>query len=73
MKYVHYSTIVEAIEGFMVPGQEEFLFNKIQSLPEDAVILEIGSFKGRSTVAMGYACMGTRRKIYSIDTWNGNN
>ena len=63
---------VEAIEGFMVPGQEEYLFKKVKSLPTDAVIVEIGSYKGRSTVAMAYACLGTNRKIYCIDTWDGN-
>ena len=72
---VSYTTIqsaVEAIEGFMVPGQEEYLFNKVKSLPNDGVIVEIGSYKGRSTVAMAYACIGTKRKIYCIDTWDGN-
>jgi predicted O-linked N-acetylglucosamine transferase (SPINDLY family)/predicted O-methyltransferase YrrM len=75
VKPINYKTVqkaVESLEGFMVPGQEEYLFNKVQTLPEDAVIVEIGSFKGRSTVAMAYACIGTRRKIYSIDTWDGN-
>ncbi|MCC3529438.1 MAG: class I SAM-dependent methyltransferase [Microcoleus sp. PH2017_22_RUC_O_B] len=72
---VSYTTIqsaVEAIEGFMVPGQEEYLFNKVKSLPNDAVVVEIGSYKGRSTVAMAYACIGTNIKIYCIDTWDGN-
>jgi len=72
---ISYTTIqsaVEAIQGFMVPGQEEYLFNKVKSLPNDAVIVEIGSYKGRSTVAMSYACIGTNRKIYCIDTWDGN-
>ncbi len=72
---VSYTTIqsaVEALDGFMVPGQEEYLFNKVKSLPDDAVIVEIGSYKGRSTVAMSYACIGTNRKIYCIDTWDGN-
>lgn len=75
VKPVTYQTIhdaVKSIPGFMIPGQEEYLFNKVQSLPEEAVIVEIGSFKGRSTVAMGYACIGTNRKIYAIDTWDGN-
>lgn len=70
--YQSISHFVEQVEGFMIPGQEEFLFNKVKSLPDDAVIVEIGSFKGRSTVAMGYACWGTNRKIYCIDTWDGN-
>jgi len=70
--YISIKRAVESIEGLLVPGQEEFLFNKVKSLPEDAVIVEIGSYKGRSTVAMGYACIGTNRKIYCIDTWDGN-
>ncbi|MBE9039449.1 class I SAM-dependent methyltransferase [Oscillatoriales cyanobacterium LEGE 11467] len=61
---------VDAIEGFLVPGQEKYLFDKVKSMPEDATIVEIGSFRGRSTVAMAYACVGTKRKIYCIDPWN---
>ncbi len=63
---------VNGVEGFMAAGQEEYLFNKVKSLTRDAVIVEIGAFKGRSTVAMAYACVGTNKKIYSIDTWDGN-
>ncbi|MEG4285599.1 class I SAM-dependent methyltransferase [Microcoleus sp. A006_D1] len=70
--YTTIQSAVEAIEGFMVPGQEEYLFNKVKSLPNDAVVVEIGSYKGRSTVAMAYACIGTNIKIYCIDTWDGN-
>ena len=58
------------IEGYMTPEQEHFLFHKVKSLPEDAVILEIGAHKGRSTIIMAYACMDTQRKIYTINTWN---
>lgn len=67
--YASIKADVEAVEGFLVPGQEEFLFNKVKSLPDDAIIVEIGSHKGRSTVSMGYACKGTKRKIYCIDPW----
>ncbi len=70
--YATVKAAVERVEGFMVPGQEQYLFEKAASLPDDAVILEVGSYKGRSTVAMGYACIGTRRKIYCVDTWDGN-
>ena len=70
--YSQVASKVESIEGFMGSGQDAFLFQKIQSLPNDAVIMEIGSFKGRSTVNMGYACVGTQRKIYCLDTWCGN-
>ena len=69
MDYSRIRDRVDQVEGYMIPGQEKFLFDKVRSLPEDAVILEIGAFKGRSTVAMGYACVGTNRKIYSVDIW----
>ena len=57
--YSEVASKVEAVEGFMVPGQDAYLFQKVQSLPHNAVIMEIGAFKGRSTVNMGYACVGT--------------
>lgn len=63
---------IQKVPGFMVPGQEEFLFNTVSQLPEDAVIVEIGSFMGRSTTAMAYACKGTCRRIYAIDSFRGN-
>lgn len=63
---------VERIDGYLVPGQERFLFDKVMSLPNDAAILEVGSYLGRSTAAMAFACAGTQRHIYCIDTFFGN-
>lgn len=70
--YEQIKDTVETIDGYMVPGQEEFLFNKVNSLPDDAIILEVGSYKGRSTAAMAFACTGTNRRIYCVDLWNFN-
>ncbi len=63
---------VDRTPGYMAPGQEKFLHNKVRSLPPNASILEIGSFQGRSTVAMAYACVGTKRQIHCVDTFCGN-
>jgi predicted O-methyltransferase YrrM len=62
---------IDQVEGLLVPGQEEWLFRAAQSLPDSARIVEIGSFKGRSTVCLGYACLGTRRQVFSIDRFKG--
>lgn len=62
---------VESVKGFLLPGQGDYLFDKVASLPHDAVVLEVGSYLGRSTVAMAYACVGTGRRIYCVDTWKG--
>ncbi len=64
--------MVNKVEGFLARGQENALFNIVKQLPKNAVIVEIGSFKGRSTVSMGYAARGTDRIIHTIDTFKGN-
>ncbi len=70
--YREVHTRVDSVKGWLVPGQEEFLFNMVKSLPDDAVILEMGCNHGRSTCAMAFACLGTHRRIFSIDTFAGN-
>lgn len=70
--YASIARAVESIEGYLEPGQEAFLFNTVRSLPENAAILEIGGYYGRSTAAMAFACVGTKRHVYTIDTFYGN-
>jgi predicted O-methyltransferase YrrM len=64
--------VIEATEGWLVPGQEQFLFEKARSLRGNATILEIGSCFGRSTVALGYGCLRSDKKVFAIDTFMGN-
>ena len=63
---------IDSVPGFLVKGQEKYLFEKVKSLPENARILEIGSCYGRSASTMAFACVGTNKKIISIDTFLGN-
>ena len=64
---------IDPVEGFLVsPDQERWLFRTARSLPGDANIVEIGSFKGRSTCCLAYGCMGSKRKVFAVDTFNGN-
>lgn len=65
---------IERIEGLLIPGyiQEKWLFETAQDLPDGASILEIGSYKGRSTCCLGFGCLGTNKHVYSIDTFCGN-
>ncbi|MEM7468747.1 MAG: class I SAM-dependent methyltransferase, partial [Pseudomonadota bacterium] len=63
---------IDRVKGYLVPGQEMWLYNMVHGLPDDAVIVEIGSYMGRSTTAMAFACRGTKRQIYAIDTFAGN-
>jgi len=72
-KFLRVWPSIEPIEGYLdSPGQEEWLFQTALALPDPAVIVEIGSFMGRSTVCLAYGCRGTGKRIYSIDTFAGN-
>jgi predicted O-methyltransferase YrrM len=64
---------VDAVEGILVsPVQERWLFRAAKSLPDESIIVEIGSFKGRSTCALAYGCKGTRKHVFAVDTFQGN-
>jgi predicted O-methyltransferase YrrM len=64
--------LIDSVEGHLVPGQEQWLFKAARSLPDGANIVEIGSFKGRSTCCLGFGCRGGSKRIFAIDSFNGN-
>jgi methyltransferase family protein len=65
---------IDRVEGFLVsPMQERWLFKTARSLLDGSTIVEIGSFKGRSTCALAYGCRGTNKHLFAIDTFEGNN
>ena len=64
---------IDAVHGWLSPGQERRLFDLVSFLPKNARILEIGCYLGRSTVAMASAIGATGKHIYSVDTFCGNN
>ena len=62
---------IDSIKGFLVPGQEAWMFGAAKSLPKTANIVEIGCFLGRSTASFALACKGSNRRVFSIDTFGG--
>ncbi len=65
--------LIDSIEGLLVsPAQERWLYKTASSLPSESVIVEIGSFKGRSTCCLAYGCRGTNKHVFAIDTFDGN-
>jgi hypothetical protein len=64
---VNYEDYKESgIEGFMNMSELQFLYQ--ESSKYDSII-EIGSFKGRSTHAL---LSGLSKKVYCVDSWNYN-
>ncbi len=64
--------LIDSVEGHLVSGQEQWLFRAARALPEGSNIVEIGSFKGRSTCCLGFGCRGSQKKIFAVDSFNGN-
>jgi len=54
------------IEGWMMPGELEVLYDQAQKAES---VIEIGSWKGRSTHALLSGCKGT---VYAVDHFQGS-
>lgn len=63
--------LVNDIKGYLVPGQEKALMVIASKLAKKSLVVEIGSFLGKSTACIALASPKST-KIYAIDTFNGN-
>lgn len=54
------------------PALAQVLFEQAQALRDEANLLEIGPYKGYSTCALAYGCIGTHKHLWTIDTFQGN-
>lgn len=62
---------VEQIEGFLTPREIEFLALLAAYPTADGEILEIGSFKGKSTITLAKAAgLGDSSKVHAVDPMN---
>ncbi len=62
---------IDSVEGWLYPEEGRWLFGAARSLPNRSNIVEIGSFKGRSTCCLAFACRGTKKRIFAVDTFDG--
>ena len=63
--------LVADVEGWMSPGQGATLFDSAVNCPDGGVIVEIGSFRGRSTIVLATAA-DPSVQIVAIDPHAGN-
>ena len=61
---------LSGIEGLMLEKEALALFRVCKRLPNKSKILEIGSFQGGSTLAIGQAIAGTDIELYCLDPWS---
>ena len=58
------------IQGWMAEDELEFLYNMVADAGPDDLIVELGSWKGRSTAAL-YSAMHGNQTVVTVDTWLG--
>jgi MMP 1-O-methyltransferase len=79
MKIEEIKKLVDNVEGWLTDKEGELLFNLAKNcvsenkIVEKSVIVEIGSWKGKSTIWLGMGSkMGNRLMIYAIDPHQGH-
>ncbi len=65
------SARVDGVEGWMTDGQARTLYDAARSCPPDGTIVEIGSFRGRSTIVLASAAPAGV-SVVAIDPHAGN-
>ena len=63
--------LVADVDGWMSPGQGATLFDAAARCPNDGLIVEIGSFRGRSTIVLATAA-DPSVEVIAIDPHAGN-
>jgi hypothetical protein len=59
-----------AIQGWMTEVELGWIIKQIESLPENAVIVELGAWRGRSTGAI-FTSMKSKMTAVTVDSWMG--
>jgi predicted O-methyltransferase YrrM len=62
--------MIDHIEGWLYPAEGRWLFENARSIPRGGNIVEIGSFKGRSTCCLAGGCQ-SRGRVFAIDSFDG--
>jgi len=63
---------VEGVEGWLSDGQARRLWDRAEGVPPDGLIVEIGSYRGRSAIVLARAVAGTGAGVVAIDPHAGN-
>lgn len=72
MEWAEVEYRLAGIHHQFTPSLARILFEHAQALSAGAAILEIGPYKGYTTCALAYGCLGTDKHIWTIDTFRGN-
>jgi predicted O-methyltransferase YrrM len=64
--------LINQIPGLLYGDEDKWLFRTARSLPDSANLVEVGSYKGRSTCCLAFGCQGSKKRVFAVDSFNGN-
>lgn len=65
--------LVDSVDGWLTDAEGELLYNLAKNCTGEGVIVEIGSWKGKSTIWLGKGSLkGEKVKVYAIDPHTGS-
>jgi MMP 1-O-methyltransferase len=63
---------IDSVDGWLSRREAELLFLLAGSVQDDHAIVEIGSYCGRSTSALGFGTRSRRKSVYAVDPHTGD-
>src|SRR5580765_3929072 len=72
--FAQVNAAVEAVSGWLFPEEVDFLYRMARERAPFGAIVELGSFRGKSTVALasGAIASGARQTVTAVDTFEGS-
>jgi len=68
MSYLKAKKIADQFNGWLTSRESKFLYDQAKKSPKRGVIVEIGSWQGKSTTYLAYGSReGNKNKVYAID------
>ena len=67
----YFSGVLKEVKGFIL-DQAAVSYRKYVYKVKNGVVVDIGSFLGKSALAVADICRDQNNKLYCIDTWEGN-
>src|SRR5260370_25863221 len=64
--------LVNEIPGLLYGDEDKWLFTTARSLPDSANLVEVGSYKGRSTSCLAFGCRGSKKRVFAVDSFDVN-
>lgn len=65
--------LAESVDGWLTSKEGEFLYNAAKNCTKGTAIVEIGSWKGKSTIWLGSGSKeGNKARVYAIDPHTGS-